>query len=310
MNTPHQTTNDRILLVTLSNIGDLVMTTPVMRVLHEIFPNHLIDIVADRRSGELLEPCPFVGDLIWKDKRQTWVEKLRFLRRIREHHYDLAIDLRGPWLAWLARATRIGLKTKRMENMHAVEHHLTALSGLAEEIEIPNTKLWLSKHALEKADSVLGTDTSKPVLALAPGANWPGKIWPLQAFAELVHLLENDFAEILLLGGPDDYDLAKNIANNSPIPAKNLCGKSTLIETAAGLSRATAFVGNDSGVGHMAAALNIPTMTVFGEGDPVRYRPWGDKAGIVLAPDKNLNALSAEKVIEALKSHLEKLDKH
>ena len=301
--------HDRILFVTLSNIGDLVMTTPAMQAIHELYPKHLIDVVADRRSGSLLEPCPFVGDVIWKDKRQTWRDSLQFIRRIRQCNYDLAVDLRGPWLAWIAKTKSVGLKKKRKENMHAVEHHFTALSGLDPKLSIPDTKLWLSADAHTSIEKFLAPSAPIPVLALAPGANWPGKVWPHQAFAKLVRLLANDFKEVLLLGGPDDFELAKSISDRSPIPTKNLCGKTTLTETAACLSRATAFVGNDSGVGHMAAALGIPTMTLFGEGDPQRYRPWGDKAGIVLAPNKNLGALSPEKVVQALKSHLEKTAK-
>lgn len=299
---------ERILFVTLSNIGDLVMTTPVIRAIHKLYPNHTIDIVADRRSGMLLAPCPYVSDVIWKDKKQTWRERAQFIKRIRKKKYELAVDLRGPWLAWLARAKKVGLKKKRTENMHAVEHHFTAIANLDTGIAIPNAKLWLSEDAQKNVGKILGAPTSTSILALAPGANWPGKVWPYQAYSELVNLLADDFQEVLLLGGSDDYPLASKIASDSVIPTKNLCGVTSLTETAVCLSRATAFVGNDSGVGHMAAALDIPTMTVFGEGDPDRYRPWGSNAGIVLAPNKNLSRLSAEKVVFELKSHLANLD--
>ena len=87
------------------------------------------------------------------------------------------------------------------------------------------------------------------------------------------------------------------------LPCLDVSGRTTLNTAAALLARASVFVGNDSGLGHMAAALSIPTLTLFGPGEPQRYRPWGPHARIMLAPNRNLNELS----VAAVATELEKL---
>ena len=294
----------RLLFVTLSNIGDLVMTTPVLETLHSLYPEHLIDIIADRRSGDLLRECPYLGALIWKDKRSTWRDKGAFLRRIRSRRYTLAVDLRGPWLAWLARAERRAVKTPRSSGMHAVEHHFTALGNLTNNKKIPAAKLWLSQKATVKSDELISSQPHEKWLAIAPGANWPGKIWPAQQYAAAINLLKTSFNGVLILGNDADATLCHEISSQAVLPSINLCGRTTLPETAACLAKAAAFIGNDSGLGHMAAALGIPTLTVFGQGDPTRYRPWGEKAAIVIAPDNELEKLDAHVVAKKLQTHL------
>ena len=294
----------RLLFVTLSNIGDLVMTTPVLESLHALYPDHVIDVVADQRSGELLQPCPYLGELIWKNKRSSWSDKRKLFRKIRAHHYAVAVDLRGPWLARLARASKRARKASLEPGMHAVEHHFTALAKLSGSDSIPPMKLWLSQLAKDKANELITATPHKKWLAVAPGANWPGKIWPAEQYTAAINLLADSFDGVLVLGNNADMPLCRQVVAQSSLPSINLCGRTTLPETAACLAKATAFIGNDSGLGHMAAALGIPTLTVFGQGDPTRYRPWGNQAAVVLAPNKDLGKLAAEVVAAKLQSHL------
>ena len=294
----------RILFVALSNIGDLVMTTPALIALHQQFPQALIDVVADKRSGELLAACPFVGEIIWKEKQTSAVQKWRFLKKIRRRKYFLAIDLRGPWLAWLSRSEHRGTKRARRDDMHAVEHHFTAISTFIQNPDIPWTNLWVSQSAADKAEKIYadaGVKT-KRLLALAPGANWPGKIWPAQHYAELTNLLGTDFDAVCLLGAQEDESRCHDIASVSNLPCIDLSGKLSLAESAACLARARFFVGNDSGLGHLAAALNVPSLTVFGPGEPHRYRPWGARAEIILAPQEDLSRLQPAAVAARVSS--------
>ena len=288
----------RILFVTLSNIGDLVMTTPVMVALHEQFPDALIDVVADKRSGELLAGCPFVGEIIWKTKQSSVMEKWRFLRKIRRRNYYLAIDLRGPWLAWLSRSKHAGRKSPRQNEMHAVEHHFTAIASFVKNSEIPWSNLWLPGAVLQKAEKIIGDAAmaKRRLLALAPGANWPGKIWPDDYYARLCDLLAEKFDGVCLLGSKEDMTRCHKIAESIDLPCLNLSGETNLLESAACLAQTDFFVGNDSGLGHLAAALKVPSLTVFGPGEPNRYRPWGEYAEIILAPDSDLKKLQAAAV--------------
>lgn len=294
----------RILFVTLSNIGDLVMTTPVLQALHAKYPDHLIDIVADRRSGELLDACPYLGDIIWKDKKANRKQQWRFFRRLRKYHYELTVDLRGPWVALMSRTKARATKNNRQEGMHAVEHHLTALKGICESTGDPTTIIWIAPSAQKIAQVLIPYHAEDKILALAPGANWPGKIWPAKSYRDLIETCVAEYDRFVLFGGAADETRCNEISQQFDDKIINLCGRTNLMETAACLSLADAFVGNDSGIGHMAAAIGVPTVTVFGEGDPVRYRPWGSQATVVEAPNKDLTRLSATVVANALKTHL------
>jgi ADP-heptose:LPS heptosyltransferase len=133
-------------------------------------------------------------------------------------------------------------------------------------------------------------------LGIGPGAHWPPKIWPAARFTELVGELRTEFNGIVLFGDEADTALAAGIAEASPLPCVNLCGRTTVLEAAAALGRCAGFVGNDSGLGHLAAAMGTPTLTLFGPGDPARYRPWGPEAAWIEAPGRDLERLGADVV--------------
>lgn len=296
----------RLLFITLSNIGDLVMTTPLLEALHLSYPEHLIDVVADARSSELLRPCPYVGRLLHKDKKAGWAGALALVATLREQSYDVAVDLRTAFLTLLLRCGQRGLKRRGTSSgPHAVQHHFTALRPILGPLaEIPPARLWLDDASRARAGLLLAGARRESSLVVAPGANWPGKIWPVERYAALIDELNDVFDSVIVLGGEDDRALGERLSSAVALPVANLAGATSLLEAAACMVEAKAFVGNDSGLGHMAAALMVPTMTVFGPGRPERYRPWGPRATIVSAPGQDLTALSASTVACALRSHL------
>ena len=139
---------------------------------------------------------------------------------------------------------------------------------------------------------------------MGPGANWPPKIWAAERFAELVRLIQHDFDAVMLLGGPGDRERAATVAQQCALPCLDLSGTTSVLEAAALLARAQAFVGNDSGLGHLASAVGTPTLTVFGPGRPLRYHPWGPRNAWLVAEDQCLDSLSAQRVAEALRTLL------
>ena len=296
----------RLLFITLSNIGDLVMTTPLLEALHLSYPDHLIDIVADARSSDLLLPCPYRGRIIHKEKKEGVRGSAKLVLTLRERHYDIAIDLRSALLTLFISCGQRGFKRSgTLGGQHAVQHHFTALgeiSGLP--VQIPPATLWLDDDAKERAAGLLADLPKGRRLVVAPGANWPGKVWPIEHYAALLGALEHHFDSVIVVGSKDDYNLGLRLKAAARLPILNLAGTTGLLEVAACMANASAFVGNDSGLGHMAAALKIPTVTVFGPGQPERYRPWGARATVVLAPKAELAALKADVVAEALFAHL------
>ncbi len=98
--------SDKALFISLSNIGDAIMTTPALELLHARYPEHSIDIVADRRSGEIFEHCPYRGEIFYKNKRAAWRGVPALLGQLRVSFYEVVVDLRSDGLAYLLRARR------------------------------------------------------------------------------------------------------------------------------------------------------------------------------------------------------------
>ncbi len=294
----------RILFITLSNIGDVVLTTPVLERLHERYPEAVIDILTDARAREVLEHCPYRGAILLKEKRACWRGLLRLVHTLRRARYEVIVDLRTDGLAYLLRAKRRFTKWRaRPLGAHAVEDHMGVIAALGG--AIPPTQVWLNDALRDAAATLLAALPGRRWLALGPGANWPPKTWAAERFRELVALAKPSFDAVILLGGPNDRERAALIAEDCALPCLNLCGATNLLQAAAVLARARVFVGNDSGLGHLASAVGTATLTVFGPGRPLRYHPWGPQSAWIVAADQNLDSLSATRVAEQLDTLLE-----
>lgn len=304
---PFQVT--QILFVTLSNIGDAVLTTPSLEALHLQFPNAVIDIVCDKRSAIIFKNCPYLGKLIYKEKQGSWQTKFKLLKALRKKKYDIAVDLRTDCLLYFVKAKSKSFKVSNVKtnNMHSVEKHYAAIKGLVT-LPIPLSKIWLSDNEIRLADQALLSISHQRVLAIGIGANFAGKIWPVTSFAELVSSLKPFFDVVFIFGDKNDVSLSCAFKSACDLPSIDFCGKLNLLETAAHLKKASFFIGNDSGLGHIASALALPTFTLFGVGQPMRYRPWGNKAIWYQDPHfeiKNIDALlMASLIIPTLQSSL------
>jgi ADP-heptose:LPS heptosyltransferase len=298
----------RLLFVTLSNIGDLVLTTPSLMALHEAWPDALIDVVADRRSSDLLRHAPFVGDIHHREKDAGLRVTLSLVATLRRHRYEAIVDLRTDFLPFLLRARHSATRWRARDiGPHAAqEHFAVARQVLPRAIEVPSAVIWTSPDAARSAQERLSSVPGRR-LVLAPGANWAGKCWPLPRYIELAQRLSTEFDSLLLFGSEAERAATEAIAQTVAIPTLNLAGRTSLLDVAALLPHCHAFIGNDSGLGHMAAASKVPTLTIFGPGNPSRYRPWGPEAGIICAPEANLQRLEVEVVAQALRGHLARI---
>jgi heptosyltransferase-3 len=300
----------RILLVTLSNIGDALMTTPVMAALHERHPQALMDVVADPRSSELFAHCPYRGSLIHRDKQQGWPGSLALVRALRRHRYELIVDLRTDGLAWLLRAgRRLTRRGPRGGQGHAVERHLSVIRDYVGTADIPPTRLWLSERERSFATRTLRVLPGRRWLAVGPGARWAPKCWPPERFRELVRGCREAFDAVVLLGSRGEADRCRAVAEGLPLPCLDLTGRTGLLEAAAVLARMRLFLGNDSGLGHLAAAAAIPTLTLFGPGEPARYRPWNPRGRWLQSPNRDILALPVDHVAGAVTQLLMETDR-
>ena len=297
----------KFLFITLSNIGDALLTTPVLQFLHRYDESATIDIVGDERSSELFLHCPYRGEIYHKQKQRFLRGAPALLLELRGKRYDLVVDLRTDIVARLVRADKRLGKTTGNGQGHAVERHFAAVSPLTQAGEIPSTILWPGQEDRDYADGICRELPGNRWLCIGPGANWEKKIWPAEKFALAADEFRGGFDALVLLGNKADNRQAELVAGRARLPCVNLCGRTTLLQAAAVLARMTLFLGNDSGLGHIAAAVNTPSFTLFGPGSPERYRPWGPGAAWYAAPDHNIETIPVNVVVEKVREHLEQV---
>lgn len=291
---------NRILVITLSNIGDLVMTTPVFEALYTVYPHAVIDVVADKRSSDVLKGAPYLGKIYHREKKGGLVRFFRLIFELRKTYYDAVIDLRTNIIPSMLRSHKRIYKRKRLfSEQHSVDEHYSSLSKLDKLASIPSEcRVYVEEAARSEAAELIKGLCGQKILAIGPGANWPGKIWPASKFEDLVVDLTDYFDGVIQLGASGEGLV---FSDRVKINCIDLTGKTTLAVLKAVLDNSQVFVGNDSGLGHLAAALGKPSVTVFGKGDPSRYKPWGHRAVAVVAPLRDLNRLEYPVVSDAIK---------
>jgi heptosyltransferase-3 len=295
----------KILFITLSNIGDAVLTTPTLEALHFKYPNAIFDIVGDRRSRILFKYCPYMNNFIEKDKRLGWYGILSLIKKIRQERYDLAVDLRSDLLLYFIKSKKFFFKASNNStlNLHSVEKHFLSIKKIVQD-KPPLTKIWLSDYESETSRQIFNKYSNTRFLALGLGANFNGKIWDVSKFVDLAKSLKDVFGVIILVGDQKDAALSKEFISEYKGIVINCCGHYNLLETAAIIKKSNFFVGNDSGLGHIASAVGTKSFTIFGVGNPSRYKPWGKNAFWIQDKDYEINNVDSRtisnKIIQAL----------
>lgn len=293
--TPHPVRS--ILFVSLSCVGDAVMTTPVLESLHRKFSEATIDIVADKRSAVLYRHCPYRGRILLKDKKKFLRGSVDLLSEVRKTVYDVIVDLRTDGLAYLCRGNRRYTKWNRKAyGTHAVEQLMGVIHDIHGDDRIPGTHLWLSEEETSFADKALSSLPSGHWLALAPAVALASKAWPIEKYISLANSVNDIFTGVILEGGPGEEVVTTALARGLRLPYINLAGKTTLLQAAAVIGKASLFVGSDSGLGHVASAVAIPTLTLFSNDTPARVLPWGNRAEWVSSTDTSASSISVDEV--------------
>ena len=276
-----------ILFVTGNRIGDAILSSGLIRRLHDEIPNARFTIAAGPIAAPLFEQVPGLERLIPMQKRKRAGHWFGLWTKVRARRWGLIVDLRGSGLARVlsSRKRAIYRRTPGAEPVHKV---IEAARVLRVEDEPPAPFLFTSPEIEAAAEAYLGV--GGPILAIAPGANWVGKTWPAERFAEVAtRLLSHDgpLAEGRLLIVGDSADRVAAQAIKYAVSRDRVIGEPgqlDLLTTYACLKRARLFIGNDSGAMHLAAAAGAPTLGLFGPSDDRLYGPWGPKARAVRGP--------------------------
>ena len=282
----------KILFVSLSNIGDAVMTLPTLIYLKKMYPSAKFDLICDMRSVEIFQSFPSINKIYIREKKGGIYYQFRFIRKIRQTNYDLAVDLKTDFLLWFLRAKR---KIRKVNNksLHSVEKHFISICSNLK--KIPDPKIYIPTKLQNNIKKVFPSNKGKTV-ALALGANSNHKVWPTKNYVRLLKLLKIKFANIILIGSKNEMDKAQLFKKLYTKKVYDFCGKLTLLETASVIKKSDFFIGNDSGLGHIASAVNTQNFIIFGDGDPDRYRPWGNKSSWYQNPEKDISLITPEQI--------------
>jgi ADP-heptose:LPS heptosyltransferase len=279
----------RLLFITATRIGDAVLSTGLLGALLEQHPGLRVTVAVGRLSAPLFAAVPGLERTIVIDKQPWNRHWLRLWRRTAFRSWDLVVDLRGSAISWLVPARRRIVIGKRKPGRHRVEELGDLIGPLFKPGGPPPApRLWLTEAARGRAAELL--PDGPPVLAVAPAANWMGKTWPAERFAELaLRLTAPDGilpgARIAVVAAPHEMVQARPVLEAAGACGVNLFETDDLLTAAACLERADFFVGNDSGLMHLAAAAGTPTLGLFGPSPEARYRPWGPRASFVRTPE-------------------------
>jgi ADP-heptose:LPS heptosyltransferase len=294
----------RILFVSGNRIGDAVITCGVLDHLIRARPDCRITVACGPAAAGVFARMPNRERTILFEKRRCDLHWFALWRQVVLTRWDLVVDMRGSGLAWLVPARRRAVRRRLPGRMF---EQYAAILGIR---PAPLPVVWTGAEDRAVAARLLPTD--RPVVGLGPTANWEGKIWPAERFAALFRALaagplRGAVAAIFAGPGEAERQLAAPLLAALP-EAIDLCGRLALPEAAACLQRCALYVGNDSGLMHLAAAAGIPTIGLCGTtiDRAAEMAPAGRCAAWALASGPSMAELSVADALAACTALLDR----
>jgi heptosyltransferase-2 len=291
----------RVVVIQTAFLGDVVLITPFLRAIRERLDQAYLALVTTPQGAELLSGLKELDEIITYDKKGAQKGPGAFfslVRKLQNKNFDLALcphrSARTSLLVLLAGVPRrIGfrqsalsfLHTDRVERnpcLHEVERNLELLNpiggippGFRPELYLPPPEPGLIR--------AFGLSADRLKIGLCPGSVWPTKRWTVEGFAALADLLSEKLgAEVYLLGAEADADIAKSVESLARRPLRNLSGRTQLKDLIAVISQMKALVANDSAPLHLATALGVPVVAIFGPTTPaLGFGPYSNHSRVV-----------------------------
>jgi len=276
----------RILFITLSNIGDAILTFPVLDRIKNDFPDSSITVLSSLRAEPIFSGNPFIDRVIIYDKKSSLKDKVNLFFNLSRENFNLVVDLKDTFLGFLLRVQRLqfNLSVVPGKVRHMKDRHLYR-AGYKDGILSDRRYFYISSQDKEYISELLANSAinlNDKVFIIAPGARSHTKRWPKEKFAELaLNLIKNFNAKIILAGDKEDLPISQYINWVLNGACLDLTGKTTLRQLACLLERANLVISNDSAIMHMASYFDIPTVGIFGITDDTRYGPWSKRSASV-----------------------------
>jgi heptosyltransferase-3 len=286
---------EKVLVIQLRRIGDALMCTPAIRALRKSFPEMKLFFFTEHESASLFSENPFLDGVITLDQGRSpdWVYQLKKVLEIRGHQFNLVIDFlsnpRSGWYSFTSGAKyRIGMGQHgrslfynlRFEHSskraYAASKRVEFLKSLGVEPDGVTLDLFLDRQSEEYADrSLKGMGLAKEdfLISVSPTSRRHFNRWPLERYAAVIQRLRQRYApKFIITWGPGEREVAERLQRMSgeeavlvSPPTKNL------LELGAILSHCHLHLGNDNGTKHIAVAVGLPTVTIYGPHDPVSW---------------------------------------
>lgn len=308
---------ERVVVRGTNWVGDAMMTVPALRALRRLLPHAHITLAARPWAHRLFAEADFIDEFLpYERPRRSLSAVLRQAIEWRSRRFDLALLFQNAFEAALIAAgaripLRLGYATENRgpllthglprpawtSERHEVFYYLNLVAELERLLygtsriteEPPDYALHVSPERQDEARRLLkehGADLTRPLVALCPGStNSRAKRWPTEYFAALADRLINERgAQILLVGAADEREVSLAVSRAMKGRPAMLTGETDMAEAVAVLSLVQLLVTNDTGPAHIAAALDRPTLVIFGPTDPRTTRPFSQSAEIIRRP--------------------------
>ena len=309
---PKNFTPERILVVKLDHLGDVLLATPVFSNLRRAYPNAELHALTGAWSRVVLEKHPDVSKVIQYNspafcrtgQPTSLKQTFQLYRELGRQKYDLTVELRGDWrTVWFAflrltpkrldrAALQVGSKLGSVQftGAHETTRNLDVLKRSGIPIPFQTTIFSVTAEDKKWASDFLAThriDRERPLIAIHPGSPIELKRWLSERYAELADwLIAQKGAQILFVGVKDEIQIITEIQALMQVESISIAGETTFTQLASILHRCNVFIGNDSGPMHLAAAVGIQTIGLYGPGDPTRFGPVGEKCQTIrMKPD-------------------------
>ncbi|MFA6448171.1 MAG: glycosyltransferase family 9 protein [bacterium] len=276
-----------ILIIKVSALGDIIRSFPALVSVAKTFPEAKISFMIGEQYKELLEPCPYVSEIIPYRKRKNTEDLMGFIRfalEMRSRQFDMVLNLQNT--------NRFDILTKLSgakykSEVITLERPMNGVEGVFEVLRTAGLRpkkryyeLWMTDADRSFAESFLarnGIAATDKIIGLNPAAGWESKQWPVIHYADLAaKLISADGAKIIVFGSGEERGRAEEIQRLAGSPITIASGETTIRQAFALIRLCSAFVSNDSGLMHAAALQDVPTAAIFGSTNPAYHGPAGD----------------------------------
>ncbi len=258
----------RILVITLSNIGDVILTTPVIMALHAHFPEAKMTVVVGPRAKDVLAGSRFIDKLVIYDKHASLPEKWRFWRSLVGEKYEWVVDLRNTAIPYLVSARKKSSPFRYPKPVSFKERHLQVIQKMGlvtDNIQPFDFFSEADEASMNKKIANKGILPYQEYILVAPLAASQLKSWSLENYRRVIERLISTRSEnILLVGSPKEKEVLEPLVSVAPGRVYNLAGDTTLRELAALVTKAVLVLANDSSVMQLSYEMNRPSVALFG----------------------------------------------